>query len=110
MSILNLSAKDINKEIPKKLKLENVGSNGEIYGDYYLDGKYQFRVKMPNIHGGSRKGLSLGLLRACRESVFLNASDYARLVQCPMSGEEYEEIIREKIKKGILFQQRRYMQ
>ena len=73
-------------------------SNREQYGDYYLDGKYQFKVVMPNIHGGSGS-VSHGLLKVCRESVALSTQEFSELVRCPMTGEEYDQLIRERINK-----------
>ena len=98
MGFLNLTAKEIYHSLPKKLRLRNVRSNREQYGDYYLDGKYQFKVVMPNIHGGSG-AVSRGLLKVCRGSVGLNTRDYFDLVRCPMTGEEYNGVIREKIRE-----------
>lgn len=96
MSSLNLSAKQVSDNVPKKLKLQNVKGTREKYGDYYLDGKYQFKVTMPNIHGGSGS-ISTGWLKVCRESVMLSASEYADLVRCPMTPEAYEKVIRGKL-------------
>jgi len=96
MSSLNLSAKQIVENVSKKLKLQNVKVTREITGDYFLDGKYQFRVTMPNIHG-NKGAISTGWLKVCRNSVFLSAGEYADLVRCPMSGDEYEDLIKEKI-------------
>ena len=98
MGFLNLTAKEIYRSLPKKLHLRDVRSNREQYGDYYLDGKYQFKVVMPNIHGGSG-AVSRGLLKVCRDSVRLNTRGYFDLVRCPMTGEEYDDIIREKIRE-----------
>ena len=96
MSLLNLTAKQIYDSVTKKLHLEHVKVSRETTGDYYLDGKYQFRVTMPNVHGGSGS-VSTGWLKVCRESVFLSTAQYADLVRCPMTEEKYTEIIREKI-------------
>ena len=96
MSVLNLPAKQIYASVTKKLKLKNVRGTRERYGDYYLDGKYQFKVTMPNEHGGSGS-ISTGWLKVCRESVFVSAAEYADLVRCPMTEKQYERLIREKI-------------
>lgn len=96
MGYLNLSAKQIYRNVTRKLHLENVRSNREQYGDYYLDGKYQFTVKMPNIHGGSGS-VTPGMLKMCRESVRLSTKEYANLVRCPMASENYDQLIRERI-------------
>ena len=94
MSALNLTAKQINQNVPKKLKLLNVHSTRERHGDFFLDGKFQFRVTLPNEHGGTLTPL---WLKTCRDSVFLSASEYADLARCPMTGEDYEQIIRKKL-------------
>ena len=96
MSMLNLSAKRINKSVAKKLRLVNLRGTRERHGDYYLDDKFQFTVTLPNEHG--RRGtISPGWLKVCRESIFLNAAEYADLVQCPMKEDAYERLIRERI-------------
>lgn len=99
MSVLNLSAKQINQVVPKKLKLVNVRGTRERHGDYYLDGKFQFTVTMPNDHGGSG-AISTGWLKVCRESVFLSAAEYADLVRCPMTDEDYEQLIRDRTNRS----------
>jgi hypothetical protein len=96
MSALNLSAKQINQSLPKKLNLVNLRGTRERHGDYYLDGKFQFTATLPNEHGGSG-AVSTGWLKVCRESVFLNAAEYADLVRCPMESDDYEKLIRERI-------------
>ena len=96
MSNLNLTAKQIYSSVTKKLKLKNVSGTRERHGEYYLDGKYQFKVTMPNEHGGSGS-ISTGWLKVCRQSVFLSTAEYADLVRCPMTAEQYEKLIREKI-------------
>ncbi|MFH1523738.1 MAG: hypothetical protein ABIF04_02130 [Chloroflexota bacterium] len=96
MSSLNLTANDIIANVTKKLNLINIQGTREQHGDYWLDGKFEFKVTMPNQHGGSG-AISTGFLKVCRNSVFLSAPQYADLVRCPMSDKDYEKIIREKI-------------
>jgi hypothetical protein len=96
MSSINLTAQQINSTVPTKLKLQDLRQKRERRGDFYLDGKYQFTVTMPNIHGGVNS-LSPLFLRVCRNSVYLNSSQYADLVKCPMSADDYEKFIREYI-------------
>jgi hypothetical protein len=96
MSVLNLSAKEINQSVTKKLSLANLKGTRERHGDYYLDSKFQFTVTLPNVHG-SGGSISPGWLKVCRESTLLNAAEYADLVQCPMEGDDYEKLIRERI-------------
>lgn len=99
MGNLNLTDKEINKEVPNKLKLKDIRHGRERHGWYFLDEKPMFRVTMPNIHG---KTLSPGFLRQCRRSTRLTTQQYANLVRCPMSGKEYEKIIRGKLERGEL--------
>ena len=96
MGNLNLSARDIHRSVKKKLRLRNVVTTTETFGDYYLDDKLELRVKLPNEHGGSGRPVSHGLLRACRETLLLTTSEFALLVRCPMSAEQYDNLIRAK--------------
>ena len=99
MSNLNLSARDIIRSLKGKLRLRDVTTTFEQHGDYYLDGKLELRVTMPNEHGGSSRSVSSGAMKVCRESVLLNASQFARLVRCPMTAEEYEAYIRVRLRE-----------
>ena len=100
MSSLNLTAKQIVSSVTKKLAITNIRGTREQHGDFFLDGKLQFTVTMPNIHGGSGS-ISPLWLKVCRNSVRLKTSEYANLVRCPMSGEAYERIVREQIKSRL---------
>lgn len=89
---MNLTAKDIQGLIIK-LGLKNITHPRETKGEYWLDEKLRFKVKMPNLHGGS-KTVSPQMLKACRDTVGLGHSDYLDLVNCPMSAEEYADRVR----------------
>jgi hypothetical protein len=93
MSVLNLNPREIQSNVIRKLSLRNVRSTRETYGDYYLDGKFQFRVTMPNIHG-KNNSISDGMFKVCRDSVHLGSTQFSDLVRCSMRPERYEEIIR----------------
>lgn len=97
MSSLNLTAKQIVSNVTKKLALTNIRGTREQHGDFILDSKFQFTVTLPNIHGGSGS-ISSGWLKVCRDSTRLKTSEFADLVKCPMSGEDYKQIIREQIR------------
>ena len=97
MSNLNLPARDIIRSVKRKLRLRDVTTTFEQHGDYYLDGKLELRVTLPNEHGGSSTAVSPGVLKVCRESVLLNASEFARLIRCPMTAEEYDAHIRARL-------------
>jgi hypothetical protein len=96
MSSINIDAKEIVSSVSRKLKLQNIRTTRELHGDYYLDGKFQFQVTMPNPHG-AKKSISTGWLKVCRNSVRLSSSEYAALVRCLMTGDEYDNLIREQI-------------
>lgn len=98
MSNLNLSTNDIYKNVTKKLKLQNLTQTRERFGDFYIDEKFAFKVKLPNEHGGN-KTLSPLFLKACRDSVLLSSQEYANLVRCPMTGDEYEKLVRARIRR-----------
>lgn len=63
---------------------------------YYLDGKKTLRVTLPNLHGGSRS-VSTGFLHQIRNSLKLTTPQFADLVECPLTPEEYESIVRSKL-------------
>lgn len=92
----NIRAKDL-RVLIGKLDL-HFGRRGrgphEVYW-YYLDGKKQFRVTLPNVHGGSGS-LSTGFLKKVKNQLMLNNENFVDLVECPLTPEAYEEIVRSK--------------
>ena len=94
MGATNVQAKDI-QTLETKLDLRGVRKTTETFGDYWLDGKLQFRVKMPNVHGGKQGGISTGLLKSCADSVGLNLRDYRSLVDCDLTADEFAKRVRE---------------
>lgn len=91
----NIKSKDL-KGLAIKLSLEQVNkkrrSDHPVYW-YYLDGKKMLRIKFPNIHGGSGS-ISTGFLTSIRKSLRLKTRQFEDLVECPLSAEEFEKIIR----------------
>ena len=63
---------------------------------YRLEGKKTLRITMPNIHGGSGS-LSTGFIKQIQNSLRLNTNQFEDLVECPLSAEEYEKILRERL-------------
>lgn len=88
----NFSHSDSRKVI-RKLKLEQTDANSrdEVYW-YYVNGKKILRVTMPNKH--STSSLSRGFITQIRMSLKLNTRQFEDLVDCPLSPEQYEELIR----------------
>jgi hypothetical protein len=60
---------------------------------YYLDGKKQLRVTMPNQHGGSGS-LSTGFIKSIQDSLKVTTQQFEELVDCPLTAEEYATMIR----------------
>lgn len=95
MSYLNTSARDL-QSIIRKLSLERASgtrSKHPVYW-YILDGKKQLRVTLPNIHGGSNK-LSPGFIKGVRDDLRLSSTQLVDLVKCPLSADDYADIIRQ---------------
>lgn len=94
----NITARDLEKVV-SKLSLEPSHSKRRaphpIYW-YCLDGKKMLRIKMPNIHGGAGS-ISTGFLKQIQNNMRVNTQQFEELAECPLTAEEYESIIREKL-------------
>ena len=95
----NITAGDLIK-VAHKLSLElsqaKRRSPHPIYW-YCLDGKQVLRITLPNIHGGSGS-ISTGFLKQIQNNFRLNSRQFEDLTECPLGAEEFEKIIREKLK------------
>ena len=102
MNWQNFTAKDIERVVtklslePSKLKRR---APHPVYW-YMLDKKKALRVTLPNKHGGSGS-VSTGFLQQIRNNFLLNTQQFEDLIQCPMTADEYETIVR-----AILAEQR----
>jgi hypothetical protein len=96
----NITGKSL-REVVKKLSLEQIEqkrrSPHPVYW-YYLDGKKTLRVTLPNIHGGSGS-LSTGFLSQIKNSLKLNVREFEDLVECPLTAEGFEALIRARLSK-----------
>ena len=63
---------------------------------YCLDGKKTLRVTLPNIHGGSGS-VSPPFLSRIRDNLKLDSGQFEDLVECPLTAEDFERIIRAKL-------------
>ena len=61
-----------------------------------VDGKKQFKVAMPNVHGGSGS-MTTGYLTQIRKALRLNTREFEALVDCLLTAKDFETIIREKL-------------
>ena len=59
---------------------------------YYLNDKKHHKVTIP--HG--RKSLPSGTLRAIIRQLLLTPDEFDLLMECPLTGDQYEEIVRGK--------------
>ncbi|HFQ93361.1 MAG TPA: hypothetical protein ENK32_05095 [Anaerolineae bacterium] len=96
----NITVKNLNKGVIRKLKLEPAPksrrSRERIFW-YILDGKKMLRIILPNEHGGSGS-VSPGFLQSIRRNLRLNNNmQFVDLVSCSLKPEEYEAIIRDQI-------------
>ena len=98
MSWQNITAKDLQKVV-RKLSLERGAGKRSAHPVYwyYLDGKKTLRVTLPNIHGGS-SAVSTGFLDHVRENLRVTRPQFVNLVDCPLSAEEYEQIVRSALR------------
>lgn len=94
----NVTSKDLRKGVVQKLSLEATPSKRgrePIYW-YSIDGKKELRITIPNIHGGSGS-ISTGFLTQIRKDLMLDTRQFEELVDCFLSTEEYEKVIRKKL-------------
>ena len=60
---------------------------------YFLDGKKVTRVTAPKKHKGT---VGPGLAEQIRKDLLLTKLEFKALIACPISGSDYERIIRDK--------------
>ena len=97
----NLTAKEL-RNIPDKLNLQDERETTHYYGWYVLDGKKSHRICLPNIHGGRIKSISPNFLQQVRRSLKLTPEEMVDLAICPMTGEDYDALMRVKRDAGEL--------
>ncbi len=86
---LNYTKQDIAHAIERKLKIKP-RSQSEKNVWYTLDGKKILRVTYPQGRGQIKKGTVNSIINQLK----LNKNQFKDLVICPLSGKEYEDIIR----------------
>jgi hypothetical protein len=94
MSWQNIKSKDLDNLV-RKLALEITPHRRAPHDTYWyrVDGKRVLKVTLPNIHGGSGS-ISSGFLHNIRNNLKLSTNQFEDLVECPLSAQEYEKIIR----------------
>jgi hypothetical protein len=96
----NITAKDL-QGIIQKLSLEQTQRKRRaphpVYW-YRLDGKKELRITLPNVHGDSGS-ISTGFLQQIKKSLRLSNREFEDLVECPLTGEDFEGIVRARLKR-----------
>jgi len=93
----NITSKDLRKVV-NKLSLAEQGKRRAKHPVYWylLDDRKQFKVTLPNIHGGSGS-ISTGFLKKIQKQLRLETQQFEDLVECPLTDEDYEAIIRTQL-------------
>jgi hypothetical protein len=97
MSLLNLSKQQLTSAVKRKLNLK-FREGKERNAWYELDGRKILRVTVPKGHGD----LPRGTANAIRNQLKLSMQEYRGLIQCPLTGRDYEQIVRKKMDRGLL--------
>ena len=97
MCALSLSKLEVARVLKQKLNLQ-FRKGKEANGWFELDGRKILRVTVPK----GRGDLAFGTARSIRDQLKLSNSQFADLANCPLSGKDYEEIIRGKVAQAIL--------
>lgn len=95
---LSYKPRELRQGIEQKLRLRFRGGS-ERNAWFQLDGRAVLRVTMPKIHKGEVRDGTLGEIR---KQLALTKPQFELLISCPMTGPEYESLIREKIRTGTL--------
>lgn len=93
MSGLKCSYRELRRAAEKK-----IGSGvrtREWQYEVYVDGKFQFKVTVPEPHGPDSESVPLGTLHSIMRQLKLNRSDFQKWLNCPIGRSEYEDIIRQ---------------
>lgn len=92
------SFREVTRAYEQKLGLD-FRSGKERNAWYILEGRQLYRLTIPHQHSGKIKPKMLS--KMIRQSK-LNKAEFSALVNCPMSGADYEARIRDLIRRGLL--------
>jgi len=98
MGLLHVDYRRVTRALETKVGLD-FRSGRERVGWYVLEGKRLLTVHVPKTHRGD---LPPGTAGAIRNDLKLTLAEFRDLVGCPISGADYERIIRQKIAEGLL--------
>lgn len=96
MPIKDYKEKDIRRQILNKIKPQKGHSRRSKHekGYIYLDGKLVAKVKIPNDHQRIMKNSKSQYIAS---DLKLNADQFKDLIDCPMTGPRYYEILKEMV-------------
>jgi len=92
MGLLNVNSGDLTRALEQKVGL-SFRTGRERSAWYVLDGKRVTRVTAPKKH---KKTVGTGLADQIRKNLKLTKPEFRDLINCPISGSDYERIIRDK--------------
>jgi len=92
MGLLNVNYRDLIGALEQKVGL-SFRTGQERNAWYILDGKKVLRVTAPKTHKGT---VPKGTAGQIRNDLMLTIHEFRDLIACPISGSDYEQIIRDK--------------
>ena len=92
MGKLNYKPREIVRALEGKLSIE-FREGPERIGWYILDGRKEIRFKVPHVHSSWGKGTIHDIITRSK----LNKDEFRELVDCPIDGTRYEELIRQRM-------------
>ena len=98
MGLLNFTYREVTAALEDKLGLP-FRSGAERTAWYEVDGVQVLRVTAPREHRGN---VPVGTLNAIRSQLHLTTPQLADLFRCPMSGRDYDDLVRHKLEDGDL--------
>ncbi len=63
----------------------------------WIDGKFQFKVTIPDSHGHQTAQLSPGTLKSVIRQLKLSNEEFVEWRDCPMDRDKYEHLMRERL-------------
>lgn len=92
MALLNISYRKLTHALESKIGLKfRTGQERNAW--YFLDGKMVLRVTAPTTHKGD---VPKGTASEIKKNLMLTTPQFRDLIACPISGSDYERIIRDK--------------
>lgn len=98
MTKLNFTYRQVTNAFENKLRLD-FRSGSERTAWYELDGAKVLIFSLPKVHRGT---VRTGTMKQIVKSSRLTREEFKNLVECPMSGRDYEEKMRRLKTEGLI--------